>query len=82
MIVDFKVNNHADDKRNLFSVSEQAKEILAVENLTVLADKGYYDGQDIAKCEANGPARNDVECWMVAKPKHPETRSQRQEARK
>ena len=77
MIVDFKVNNRADDKGNLFSVSEQAKEILAVENLTVLADKGYYDGQDIAKCEANHPALNAVECWMVAKPKHLETRSQR-----
>jgi transposase/cyclophilin family peptidyl-prolyl cis-trans isomerase len=63
MIVDFLVNNRADDRGNLFSVSEQAKEILAVENLTVLADKGYYDGQDIAKCEAKGTT------CLVAKPK-------------
>jgi transposase len=45
-------------------MSEKAKEILEVETLTNLADKGYYDGQDIAACEAAG-----VIC-MVAKPKH------------
>jgi transposase len=44
-------------------MSEKAKEILEVETLTNLADKGYYDGQDIAACEAAG-----VTC-LVAKPK-------------
>ena len=73
MTVDFHVNIRVDDKGNLFSVSEKAKEILAVENLTVLADKGYYDGQDLAKCEANDPALNIIKCWICpvgTKPKN------------
>jgi hypothetical protein len=38
-------------------------EAMGVETVTVLADKGYYDGKDIAACEAKG-----VAC-LVAKPK-------------
>jgi hypothetical protein len=44
-------------------MSEKAKEILGVETLTTLADKGYYEGQDIGACEAAW-----VIC-MAAKPK-------------
>jgi len=63
MIVDFAVAGRSDDKGNLHRISEQAKEVLEVESLTNLADKGYYDGADIAACEASG-----VTC-LVAKPK-------------
>ena len=38
-------------------------EVMGAETLTNLADKGYYDGEDIAACEENG-----VTC-LVAKPK-------------
>jgi transposase len=64
LIVDFDIAGRSDDKGNLLSMSERAKEILGVQTLTNLADKGYYDGQDIAACEAAG-----VTC-MVAKPRH------------
>jgi len=63
LIVDFDIAERSDDKGNLLAMSEKAKEILEVETLTNLADKGYYDGQDIAACEAAG-----VTC-LVAKPK-------------
>jgi hypothetical protein len=63
LIVDFDIAERSDDKGNLFAMSEKAKEVLGVETITNLADKGYYDGQDIAACEASG-----VTC-LVAKPK-------------
>lgn len=63
LIVDFDISDRADDKGNLYSMSEKAKEVLEVETLTNLADKGYYDGEDIAACEEDG-----VTC-LVAKPK-------------
>ena len=62
MIVEFDVADRSDDKGNLHHMSEKAKEILEVETITNLADKGYYDGEDIAACEKNG-----VTC-LVAKP--------------
>ena len=63
LIVDFDVTNQPEDKGNLENMSEKAKEVLEVETLTNLADKGYYDGEDIEKCENNG-----VTC-LIAKPK-------------
>jgi transposase len=63
LIVDFEVINRSDDKGNLQSLSESAMEALETDAVTVLADKGYYDGEDIVACEENG-----VTC-LVAKPK-------------
>ena len=63
LIVDFEIVERSDDHGNLHNMSEKAKEIMEVETLTNLADKGYYDGADIAACEASG-----VTC-LVAKPK-------------
>jgi transposase len=62
MIADFDVTGQADDKGQLQNMSERAMEVMGVETLTNLADKGYYDGEDIAACEENG-----VTC-LVAKP--------------
>jgi transposase len=66
MIVDgefaFEVTNCSSDGGTLHRMTERAKEILEVEELTGLADKGYYSSEDIAACEANG-----VTC-LVAKP--------------
>ena len=63
LIVDFEISERSDDKGELYNMSNKAKEALEVETLTNLADKGYYDGEDIAACEANG-----ITC-LVAKPK-------------
>jgi hypothetical protein len=40
LIVDFDMAERSDDKGNLLAMSEKAKEILGVETLTNLADKG------------------------------------------
>jgi hypothetical protein len=52
LIVDFDIAERSDDKMNLLTMSEKAKEVLEVERFTTLADKGYYDGKDIVACEA------------------------------
>jgi hypothetical protein len=54
MIVDFEVTNNSGDVGTLYSMRERAKEVLEVEELTNLSDKGYYDSEDIAACERSG----------------------------
>ena len=63
LIVDFDVIDQSNDLGQLQNMSEKAKEVLEVETLINLGDKGYYDGEDIVACEQNG-----VTC-LVAKPK-------------
>jgi len=63
LIVDFDVTTSSDDKGNLQSMSGKAMEVMGVETFTNIADKGYYDGQDIANCEEGG-----ITC-LIAKPK-------------
>ena len=53
LIVDFEVTNCPDEKGALPRMTETAKEIMGVSEITVLADKGYYDPADIAVCEQN-----------------------------
>jgi len=63
LIADFDLTDRSDDKGMLQNMSERAMEVMETETLTNLADKGYYDGEDIVSCEENG-----VTC-LVAKPK-------------
>jgi hypothetical protein len=63
LIVDFDIADRSDDNGNLLNMGQKAKEVMGVEGFTCLADKGYYDGQDIAACEENG-----ITC-LVAKAK-------------
>jgi transposase len=54
LIVDFDVTTCPDDKGALPKMTEAAKEIMGVDTIAVVADKGYYDPEDIADCEKNG----------------------------
>jgi hypothetical protein len=63
IIVDFEVIDRPYDYGNLANISEKSMEVMGSKTLTVLADKGFYDSEDIAACEVNG-----VTC-LVAKPK-------------
>ncbi|GHU90508.1 transposase [Clostridia bacterium] len=54
LIVDFEVTNCPDDSNALPKMTEMAKEIMEVNSISVVADKGYYDPEDIADCEKNG----------------------------
>jgi len=54
LIMDFDVTTCPDDKGALPKMTASAKDIASVESLVVSADKGYYDGGDVAECEKNG----------------------------
>ena len=54
LIIDFDVSTCPDDKGALPKMTAIAKEIMGVEAVSVVADKGYYDGEDIGRCEENG----------------------------
>jgi len=62
LIADFDLADNSSDKGNLQNMAEKAMDVMETDALTVLADKGYCDGADIAACEQNG-----VTCF-VAKP--------------
>ena len=54
LIVAHEVTNKGSDRAQLYSMSQQAKDVLAVDELTVVADRGYYNGEEILACEQAG----------------------------
>lgn len=54
LIVHYDVTGDGNDFRQLQPIAEQAKAILDVETLDVLADSGYSNGEQLAECEAQG----------------------------
>ena len=54
LIVAHEVTNVGNDRAQLNNMANQAKEALGVDALTAVADRGYYNGQEIKSCgEAN-----------------------------
>ena len=53
LIADFAVTNEGD-RHALHAAAVSAKEIPDVETLTVIADKGYHAGTELAACEQDG----------------------------
>jgi transposase len=51
LIIDYEATNETDAKA-LFDMAKRAKEIVGNETITVLADKGYHNGEQLALCEA------------------------------
>jgi len=54
LVVAVDVTSNAADNGQLYPMAEQTKQELSVDELTVLADKGYYNGKDLKSCEENG----------------------------
>src|SRR6202042_1316555 len=54
LIVAHEVTNVGTDRHQLSNVAEQARTEMGVETLDVVADRGYYDSQEILACEAAG----------------------------
>lgn len=52
LIVDIDITNSPVDRGELFFMTQKAKEIMEIDEVTALADKGYYESADIVKCEA------------------------------
>ena len=51
LIVTHKVTHIGIDKDQLSPMAEQTREALEAGTIEVLADKGYYNGEEIAACE-------------------------------
>lgn len=51
-VVAVNVTSEAVDYAQLYNIASQAKEELQVDELIAIADKGYYSGEQFAKCKA------------------------------
>ena len=54
LIVAHEVTNIGSDRHQLKRMSEQAREALGKDELTALADRGYYSGEEIKACADAG----------------------------
>ena len=54
LIVEHEVTNAGSDLGLLVATASAAKEVLEIDEIKVVADSGYYKGEDIAACEAAG----------------------------
>jgi transposase len=56
LIVAHEVTNTGSDRAQLANIASQAKEVLGVEVLQAVADRGYYSGEEILACDNAGIA--------------------------
>jgi transposase len=54
LMVAHEVTNLGHDRTQLVPMSQQAREALGEDQLTVLADRGYFNGEQIKDCEEHG----------------------------
>jgi transposase len=54
LIVAHEVTNVGHDRTQLSSMAKQARAAIGTEQLTVLADRGYFKGEEILECEQAG----------------------------
>jgi hypothetical protein len=54
LIVAHEVTNEGHDRSQLTAMAQQTKEVLETNELKVLADRGYFSGEEIMKCEQVG----------------------------
>ena len=54
LIVTHEVTNDGSDRAQLANVACQAKEVLGVDELEAVADRGYYSGEEILACHEAG----------------------------
>jgi transposase len=54
LIITHEVTNVGNDRSQLSSVAKQAKAALGVENLDAVADRGYFNGEEILACDQAG----------------------------
>jgi transposase len=54
LIITHEVINEGSDRSQLSPVAKQAKATLGVENLDAVADRGYFDSEEILACENAG----------------------------
>ncbi len=58
IIADFVVTDHCNDTGLLEEVAQGAKEVLGVDTIEIIADKGYRKKEDVLNCILNGDVPN------------------------
>lgn len=58
LIVAHDVVTTGSDRQQLVAMSQKAKAAMGVDALDMLADRGYFSGEDILACEAIGVTPN------------------------
>ena len=66
LIVTHEVGNEGNDRAQLSPMAQRTQETLGTQDLTVLADRGYFNGEEMLKCEqardqGAGAKANDLE---------------------
>ena len=56
LIIAHEVTNSGSDRAQLANMATQAKEVLGVDKLEAVADRGYYSGEEIMACDDAGIA--------------------------
>ena len=56
LIITHEVTNDGSDRAQLANIASQAKEVLGVDELQAVADRGYYSGEEILACDKAGIA--------------------------
>jgi transposase len=54
LILAHEVTNQGHDHHQLANMAKQSKDILGKDDLTVVADRGYYTGEEIKACDDEG----------------------------
>jgi hypothetical protein len=54
LVLEHEVVNEVTDQGQLSTMAKKAKETLEVESLEVVADRGYYNGEEVKACEQSG----------------------------
>ena len=54
LIVAHEVTNDGNDRAQLSAMGKEAKAVLEVEELEAVADRGYWDGEEILACDQAG----------------------------
>src|SRR5439155_752030 len=53
-IVAHEVTNVGHDRSQLSSMAKEARDAIGIEELTILADRGYFSGEEILECDQAG----------------------------
>ena len=54
LIVEHEVNNRGSDRRQLSNMAKKARKAMDVQELSVVADRGYFKGEEILACDEAG----------------------------
>ena len=57
LIVTHEVTNDGSDRAQLANIACRAKEVLGVDELEAVADRGYYSSEEILTCHSQKPEK-------------------------